>query len=256
MSAVIEHPDTVVPSSTAIIQVIERAALNPDIDVEKMERLLAMQERIMTQNAKIAFNESMRLAQTEMPKIRRNKENKETHSKYADLEAVTDQAVPIYTKHGFSLSYGTADCPIPGHYRITGLCAHSAGFERSYQADVPIDNTGPKGTQNKTMTHGFGSTMSYGRRYLICLIFNITLTNEDNDGNGSAKKQQEMAVPKGHENWKADMRALADEGLARLQDAWKKSSDELRRYTIKHDDAWWGETKRKAQQADKKAKAQ
>lgn len=208
MNAVVEHPDAVVPSSTAIIQVIERAALNPDIDVEKMERLLAMQERIMTQNAKMAFNESMRLAQTEMPKIKRNKENKETHSKYADLEAVTDEAVPIYTKHGFSLSYGTADCQIPGHYRITGLCAHSAGFERSYQADVPIDNTGPKGTQNKTMTHGFGSTMSYGRRYLICLIFNITLTNEDKDGNGQSDlitAEQVAALKKLGTEVKADL---------------------------------------------------
>jgi len=30
--------------STAIIQVIERAALNPDVDIDKMERLLQMQE--------------------------------------------------------------------------------------------------------------------------------------------------------------------------------------------------------------------
>lgn len=28
--------------STAIIQVIERAALNPDVDIDKMERLLQM----------------------------------------------------------------------------------------------------------------------------------------------------------------------------------------------------------------------
>lgn len=183
MIAVIEHPDTVVPSSTAIIQVIERAALNPDIDVEKMERLLAMQERIMAQNAKTAFNEAMRVTQAEMPKIKRTKDNAQTNSKYADLEHITDKAVPIYTKNGFSVSYGTADCPIPGHARITALCAHTGGFERTYQADVPLDMTGPKGNQNKTATHGFGSTMSYGRRYMICLIFNITLTNEDQDGN-------------------------------------------------------------------------
>lgn len=206
MVAVIERPES---ESTAIIQVIERAALNPDIDVEKMERLLAMQERIMTQRAKMAFNEAMRLAQAEMPKIKRNKENKETHSKYADLEAVTDAAVPIYTGRGFSVSYGTADCPIPGHYRVTALCAHTEGYERNYQADVPIDNTGPKGTQNKTMTHGFGSTMSYGRRYLICLIFNITLTNEDKDGNQDGQTLTESQV--------TDLMALAEEVKADRQ---------------------------------------
>lgn len=253
MNAVVTREPTPEPvsSANALIAVIERAASNPDIDVEKMERLLAMQERIMTQNAKVAFNESMRLAQTEMPKIKRNKENKETHSKYADLEAVTDAAVPIYTKHGFSLSYGTADCPIPGHYRVTALCAHVAGFERQYQADVPIDNTGPKGTQNKTMTHGFGSTMSYGRRYMICLIFNITLTNEDTDGN---RPGQRPATPKGFEKWKADIAAVADEGMERLKATWEKSDLELRQYATKHEPDWWSGCKTKAVNADKKVK--
>jgi hypothetical protein len=253
MNAVVTRESVPEPvsSANALIAVIERAASNPDIDVEKMERLLAMQERIMTQNAKVAFNESMRLAQTEMPKIKRNKENKETHSKYADLEAVTDAAVPIYTKHGFSLSYGTADCPIPGHYRVTALCAHVAGFERQYQADVPIDNTGPKGTQNKTMTHGFGSTMSYGRRYMICLICNITLTNEDTDGN---RPGQRHAAPKGFEKWKADIAAVADEGMERLKATWEKSDLELRQYATKNEPDWWGTCKTKAVNADKKAK--
>lgn len=182
MNAIVKAPDHV-SESNALIAVIERAASNPNIDVEKMERLLAMQERIIAQNAKTAFNEAMRVTQAEMPKIKRTKDNAQTSSKYADLEHITDKAVPIYTRNGFSVSYGTADCPIPGHARITALCAHTGGFERTYQADVPLDLTGPKGNQNKTATHGFGSTMSYGRRYMICLIFNITLTNEDQDGN-------------------------------------------------------------------------
>lgn len=46
-----------------------------------------------------------------------------------------------------------------------------------------MDMVGIKGNANKTATHGFGSTISYGRRYLTLLVFNITLTNEDNDGN-------------------------------------------------------------------------
>lgn len=203
MNAVIEARPEPQSEVAALIQAIERAAVNPAVDVDKMERLLAMQERVLAKNAQMAFNESMRAAQAEMPKIKRNKENKETHSRYADLEAVTDKAVPIYTNHGFSLSYGTDDCPIPGHMRMTCLCAHTGGHERNYQADVPLDMTGPKGNQNKTATHGFGSSMSYGRRYLICLIFNITLTNEDQDGNQASDLITEKQV--------ADLMALAEE---------------------------------------------
>ena len=40
---------------SAIVSVIERVAMNKDIDVDKMERLLAMQERILDRQAKQQF---------------------------------------------------------------------------------------------------------------------------------------------------------------------------------------------------------
>lgn len=165
---------------------IERLAANKDVDVEKLERMLAMQERILAKQGEMAFNEAMKTCQEEMPAILRNKENQQTNSRYADLEAVNNAIVPIYTKHGFSLSFGTADCPVTAHYRITCLVSHTGGHSRPYQADIPIDAAGIKGTANKTGTHAFGSTMSYGRRYVTLMIFNLTLTNEDNDGQRKA----------------------------------------------------------------------
>ena len=171
------------PEPANILDIVSRAASDPNIDVAKTEKLLEMYERISVRNAEVSFNTAMKAAQEEMPKILRNKENQQTNSRYADLEKVNAAIVPVYTKHGFSLSFGTADCPIAGHYRVTCLVSHIAGHSRSYQADVPADMTGLKGNANKTATHGFGSTMSYGRRYLTLLVFNITLTNEDKDGN-------------------------------------------------------------------------
>jgi hypothetical protein len=182
------------PEPANMLDVIARAASDRDTDVAKMEKLLEMYERISAKNAEVAFNAAMRAAQEEMPKILRNKENQQTNSRYADLEKVNAAIVPVYTKHGFSLSFGTADCPIPGHYRVTCLVSHVDGHSRSYQADVPADMTGMKGNQNKTATHGFGSTMSYGRRYLTLLVFNITLTNEDQDGNhGEGLTEEQVA---------------------------------------------------------------
>ena len=45
--------------STNIIQVIERAAMDPNVDIDKMERLLGMQERILTKESELAFSRSM-----------------------------------------------------------------------------------------------------------------------------------------------------------------------------------------------------
>lgn len=240
MSAVIQQPDEPQRDATGIVAVIERAALNPDIDVEKMERLLAMQERIMTRNAEMAFNSAMRSAQEEMPKVLRNKSNEQTSSKYADLERVNEIIVPVYTKHGFSLSFGTGTSSLDGHILITCLVSHIEGHTRPYQCDMPLDLAGLKGNQNKTPTHAHGSTMSYGRRYLTLLIFNITLTNEDKDGNRPSDG------PEGYEKWKADMVAVADEGFAKLEAVWKKSDVKFKNFVVKSDIEWWKDTKAKA----------
>ncbi len=196
MNAVLSQPQLPgMPEPANILDVIGRAASDPNTDVSKMEKLLEMYERISAKNAEVAFNGAMKAAQEEMPKVLRNKTNEQTSSKYTDLEALNDKAVPVYTKHGFSLSFGTADCPLANHVRITCLVSHTAGYSRAYQVDVPMDMVGIKGNANKTATHGFGSTVSYGRRYLTLLIFNVTLTNEDNDGNkaGDSVSDEQIA---------------------------------------------------------------
>ena len=183
LATVEDSPVPEVAGSAAIIQVIERAASDPTVDIEKMERLLEMHERILNRNAEQAFNEAMKTAQEEMPSVLRNCANTQTKSRYANLEAVGKAMNSTVTKHGFSMSFGTADSKLDNHYRITCTVSHIGGHSREYHADVPADTKGPQGTQNKTATHGFGSTMSYGRRYLKMMIFDVSLTDDDTDGN-------------------------------------------------------------------------
>jgi hypothetical protein len=183
----------------ALVNVIARAASDPNTDVDKLERLLAMQERVLEREAERAFNSAMRQAQEEIRPILKNKSNKETHSTYADLEQISDMADPIIHRNGFSLSFGTTDCPLANHYRVTCDVSHTGGFTKHYQADVPVDMTGPKGAQNKTMTHGFGSALSYGRRYLKLLAFDIKTTDDDGRaaGNGGPINAEQLAVLNG-----------------------------------------------------------
>ena len=185
MSAVVQQQEQI-PGLPAVslLEVISRAASDPNVDAEKMEKLWHLHERISARQAEIAFNTAMNACQKEIPAVFRNKINEEKTSRYADLEQLDKVARPIYTRHGFALSFGTADCPLPGHARQTCLVSHTGGFSRLYQGDLPLDLTGPKGNPNKTGVQGFGSSMSYGQRYLTKMIFNIALTNEDNDGEG------------------------------------------------------------------------
>jgi hypothetical protein len=169
----------IVPVENGILNVIAKAAADPNTDVDKLERLLAMQERVLARGAEQAFNDALRAAQDEIRPIVKNKTNSSTNSKYADLERVSDCIDPVLRQHGFSSSFGTADCPLEGHYRVTCRLSHVGGHSRDYQADVPADTAGIKGAANKTATHGFGSALSYGRRYLKLLIADVATVDDD-----------------------------------------------------------------------------
>ncbi len=82
--------------STAIIQVIERAALNPDVDIDKMERLLQMQERVMDRQAMMAYSAAMAAMQTELPSI--EERGQTNNGCYATLEDIVDTVRPILQK--------------------------------------------------------------------------------------------------------------------------------------------------------------
>ena len=59
---IVEHQGgpLAIHDSLPIVEVIRRAASDPSVDVEKLERLMLMHERVMERNAEAAFNEAMR----------------------------------------------------------------------------------------------------------------------------------------------------------------------------------------------------
>ena len=190
------------PESRSLIQVIERAAHSKDVDIEKMERLLAMHERITAKNAEALFNDAMNKAQSEIGRVAADAENQQTRSKYATYAALDRVVRPIYTSHGFSLSFNTAESP---ENTVTVLCyvSHNEGHTRTYQATIPADGKGAKGGDVMTKTHAIGSGMQYGQRYLLKLIFNIAI-GVDDDGNGAG-------APVITESQAADLTALLEE---------------------------------------------
>jgi ERF superfamily protein len=182
-----------VSDSTALISVIERASRDPNIDIDKMERLLVMQEKIFARAAEADFNAAMSACQAEMPIIKATFKNDQTNSFYAALEEIDRIARPIYTRHGFALSFGTTDCPLEGFFRQTCKLSHRAGHSEWRQADLPTDMVGIKGNPNKTGIQGFGSTMTYGQRYITKLAFNIVI-GDDNDGNGPTLSKDQVGL--------------------------------------------------------------
>lgn len=182
-------PPSVVDQQAAVLNMIGQLAANPDVPIERLQALLDMKERIddrakedRAAEARAAYFRAMAECQSDLKVVVRNKDNKQTSSRYADLAALSRQADPVIHKHGFSVSFQPAGRAENGDERIRWTVAHREGHVETGEATLALDNKGPNGSVNKTSLHGFGSTMSYGRRYLKLMLFDIA-TGDDDDGN-------------------------------------------------------------------------
>ena len=169
----------------AIVSVIERAMMNPEVDIDKMERIMAMQERILDRQAEQAYFAGLAKCQSEMEAVVKNKMNTHTKSGYADLQAIHKQIKPIYTKHGFAVSASPYMVERETRIGVRLEVTHEGGHKKVFEGPFPLDVAGSQGKANKTPLQGMGSTFTYARRYLELMAFNISIS-EDNDGNSTA----------------------------------------------------------------------
>lgn len=170
-----------------ILSMIEGILTNPEVDVNKLEKIIDLQERMIDKASAQAFAAAMSSCQGEMPSVVKQGYNKHTDSKYAKFENILEQTKETYTKHGFALSFGTDVSTVEDHVRVTCDISHKEGHSKHFFQDLPIDSQGIGGKTNKTKMHGAGSTFTYGRRYIFTMIFNIAVKDSDNDGNATVE---------------------------------------------------------------------
>lgn len=183
-----EKPMVAVSETGQVMAMIERIMLDPNADIDKLERLMAMKDRLDAQRAAREYAVAMSAAQAEMPAIQKNRKNDQTNSYYAELEVINDAIVPIYTKHGLSLSFDTIPASKPEWVAVRCRVRHVGGHVEESTYETPYDNTGIAGKVNKTTTHGLSSGVTYARRYITMLVFNLTIKGDDKDGNANKIK--------------------------------------------------------------------
>lgn len=234
-TALIERSETLPvkaePPTINIAAMFERLAANPEIPVDKLQALMDMQRTILREQAEQQFNAAMAQAQAEMRPVAADATNPQTRSRYATYEALDRKLRPIYTRHGFALSFDTAESPMADHIRVLSYVTHGAGHQRTYKVDMPADGKGAKGGDVMTKTHAAGAAMSYGMRYLLKMVFNVAVGEDDDDGNGASRNAH--PAPAGYEEWATDIRAAADNGMAAFEKAWRASKPEFRTHLAK-----------------------
>ena len=178
-------------SPSTVFGLIERVALDPRADVEKLERVMAMYERLKKKEAEHAYNSAKgrilrKLARVKIVKNRsalyeigKGKPSRGGSFKYAPLEEIDKHLRPLLVAEEMDLSY--SDEPREdGGILIRGRLKHlpSGHFEDSFMP-APLDTTG-----GKSDVQAVGSTNSFLRRYIACNIFNIVVVGDDDDGAG------------------------------------------------------------------------
>ena len=168
-------------------------ALDPCADVEKLERVMGMYERLKAKEAELAYNSAKgrilsKLARIKIVKnrsalyqIEKGKPSKGTSFKYVPMEEIDKHLRPLLLEEEMDLSY--SDEPREdGWILIRGRLKHlpSGHFEDSFMP-APLDTTG-----GKSDVQAVGSTNSFLRRDIACNIFNIVVAEDDDDGAGGA----------------------------------------------------------------------
>ncbi len=168
--------------STALISMIERAARDPAVDIDKMERLMKMHEAALARNAKASYSAALSAMQPELPVIVQKGQIKvgtEVRSTYAKWEDANDAIKPCLAKHGFAISFRTGQTD--NKISVTGVLSHRDGHSEETTMLLPIDTSGSKNT-----VQAVGSSTSYGKRYTASALLNLTSRGEDDDAKTAA----------------------------------------------------------------------
>ncbi|WP_313087267.1 ERF family protein [Stutzerimonas nitrititolerans] len=202
------HQVVNVSESATILQVIQRAAADPQCDIEKMERLMAMHERMQAKNAEQSFNSAMAQMQCEIPTVFEGAVNLHTGNSYATLDDITRTLKPIMQRFGFALTFKVENAEKA--ISVTGILMHRDGHREQTTMTLPADVG-----KGRNEVQAVGSSTTYGKRYVMCALLNIT-TGETRDDDAQSADGSDTD----------DMRALVVQDiLERVGQA--KSKDEL-----------------------------
>lgn len=200
-TAVVEKPRARVPAPMIhkpenpenLLSVIRAAASDPRCDVAKMQALLDMMRTEEDREAKKAFDRAFIALQDELPSIRRDgkieikaKDSRgertgpvQQSTPYATFNNIMKVLKPLLTKHGFGLSFATEPTANFERLLVKGrLVGHGHEWQTSFP--LPAETSG-----SKNNVQGWGSSMSYGKRYCTIALLNlVSEAPEDADADG------------------------------------------------------------------------
>lgn len=159
--------------STTQYQKLMEIAISSNADVDKLEKLMDLQDRWEKKEAKKAFNVAMSRFQSQCPVIQKTKTGH--NFKYAPMCDVIKQVKELEADCG--LSHRFEQETQNDSISITCVVSHIDGHSEKLRLEALADQTG-----SKNAVQAIGSTISYLQRYSFLGSFGIATADEDMDG--------------------------------------------------------------------------
>ena len=193
---------------------------------------LAVADRILEQMAKQrdyedrdAFNAALRRMQDKIKPIIKDCENNQTHSRYASAEAIDNMIDKLIEDEGMTLSFVPKASDKDNEFIVVGVLSLGA-YSKEYPLPIPCDGKGPKGDGVMSRVQAVGSGVTYAKRYIKNMIFNLRFKEKDDDGNRAGGKQPGVLDERDHLTHLDNIRNANDaEELRKMYMAAQKAAD-------------------------------
>lgn len=196
--AKIEREESRAVATTSPTHLIEMA-ISQNADVDKLERLMDMQERWENREAEKAFNRAISEFQSICPRIVKSKQG---HGyKYATLGDIQAQIKDTARKCGISWRWETKE-QTAEQLTVKCIVTHVDGHSQSTESTTFIEP--PNKMQSRTQMVGVATT--YAQRYSLIGALGISTADEDMDG----RLPQEFRTKEPYTRFKQDREAMAN----------------------------------------------
>ena len=114
-------------------------AVEQNADMDKLQKLMDLQERWEKSEAKKAFVKAITAFNKNQPEITKDKKNKQYNSMYASLPNLVNTAAPRLSEHDLSASWKVTQDG--GVITVIGILTHVLGHSESVSLSGPPDTS-------------------------------------------------------------------------------------------------------------------
>ena len=184
-TAMVQHQAPEITPVSPMWAIIDRVVTDPSFPVEKLEKLLEIQQQHDAANARKAYTAALAAFKADPPSIVKgqstsfeSKTGGNVQYQYATLDAVTRAVIPALAQHGLSHHWNIEQ--VPPRVTVTCVLTHRDGHSEGISMSAVEDESGLKNPIQRV-----ASTVTYLERYTLLAITGLAAEGHDDDGHAA-----------------------------------------------------------------------